>query len=267
VEYRELGKTGEKVSTIGMGTWKIGSYSTSEERTRQLGALKRGFELGVNLVDTAEMYGAGRSEELVAEAIKGIRKDILIASKVSPENLHHDEVIRACRASLHRLGTPYLDLYQIHWPNPRIPIEETMSAMGELVDAGAVRFVGVSNFSVSETEQARAALSRSDVVSNQVEYSLTNRRVERDVLPYCVRENISLIAYSPLARGNIADSIPPTILHKYKMTSAQVMLNWATRDPHVIAIPKAAKASHLEENASSVSVRFEPAEYEQIGQD
>jgi aryl-alcohol dehydrogenase-like predicted oxidoreductase len=265
VEYRQLGKTGEKVSTIGMGTWKMGSYSTSEERARQLQALKRGIELGINLIDTAEMYGAGRSEELVGEATKGIRKDVFIASKVSPGNLRHDDVIRACRGSLRRLGTSYLDLYQVHWPNPSVPISETMSAMEDLVKEGAVRFVGVSNFSVPETAEARAALSKGDIVSNQVEYSLANRYVEDDILPYCTRENITLIAYSPLARGNVAGSIPSAVLNKYSMTPAQAMLNWATRDSHVVAIPKAANVSHLEENAASVSVRFEPGEYEQIG--
>jgi aryl-alcohol dehydrogenase-like predicted oxidoreductase len=265
VEYRRLGKTGERVSTIGMGTWKMGSYSTSEERVKQLQALKRGIELGINLIDTAEMYGAGRSEELVGAATKDTRKDLFIASKVSPGNLRHDDVIRACHGSLRRLGTPYLDLYQIHWPNPDIPIGETMSAMGELVEEGAVRFVGVSNFSVSETEEARAALSRADIVSNQVEYSLADRRVERDILPYCTREKITLIAYSPLARGNIAHSIPEEVLSKYNMTPAQVMLNWVTRDTNVVAIPKAASIAHLEENAASVSLRFDPGEYEQIG--
>jgi diketogulonate reductase-like aldo/keto reductase len=265
VEYRQLGRTGEKVSTIGMGTWKMGAYSTSEERANQVNALKKGIELGINLIDTAEMYASGRSEEVVGEAIRGIRKDVFIATKVSPANLHYDNVIRSCRGSLRRLGTSYLDLYQVHWPNPSIPIDETMSAMKELIKQGAVRFVGVSNFSVPETEAARAALSNHDIVSNQVEYSLANRYVEDEILPYCVRENITLIAYSPLARGNITNSMPAAVLRRYKMTPAQAMLNWTTRDLHVIAIPKAANISHMEENAASVSIRFEAGEYEQIG--
>jgi diketogulonate reductase-like aldo/keto reductase len=265
VEYRQLGKTGERVSTIGMGTWKMGSYSTPEERVRQVNAIRKGVELGISLIDTAEMYAAGRSEEIVGEAIEDVRKDAFIASKVSPGNLRHDDVIRACRASLRRLGTSYLDLYQVHWPNPRIPIYETMSAMDELVKEGAIRYVGVSNFSVSETEEARTALKRSDIVSNQVEYSLANRGVERELLPYCVRQSITLIAYSPLARGSIARSIPDAVLHKYGMSPAQVMLNWVTRDRNVVAIPKAASIPHIEENVASVSVRFKPSEYEQIG--
>ena len=247
-----------------MGTWKIGDFRTGEERRAQVAALKKGIELGISLIDTAEMYSHGGSEEVVADAIKGIREDVLVASKVSPENLHHDDVVRACRASLQRLGTTYIDLYQVHWPNSKIPIQETMSAMEELVREGAVRFIGVSNFSVAETEEARGSLAKEEVASNQVEYSLTNRRVESEILPYCVREKMTLIAYSPLARGQIATSLPKALLQKYGMTPAQAMLNWVTRNEQVVAIPKAVNISHLEENASSVSVRFEPSEYDQI---
>jgi aryl-alcohol dehydrogenase-like predicted oxidoreductase len=264
VEYRELGRTGEKISTIGMGTWRIGSFRTSGEREGQVKALRRGVELGINLIDTAEMYSHGRSEEVVADAIKGIRKDVFIASKVSPENLHHDDVVKACRASLQRLGTSYIDLYQVHWPNPRIPIKEAMTAMEKLVRDGAIRYIGVSNFSVAETNAARAALARSEVVSNQVEYSLSNRYVEPEILPYCEKEKITLIAYSPLARGQITGSVPEGLLQKYGMTPAQAMLNWVTRNEQVVAIPKAASIPHLEENASSVSVRFTPEEYDQL---
>jgi diketogulonate reductase-like aldo/keto reductase len=249
-----------------MGTWRIGSYSSFEERTRQVSALRRGVELGINLIDTAEMYAAGRSEEVVGEAVRGIRRDVFIASKVAPGNLHYDDVIRACRGSLRRLGTSQIDLYQVHWPDPRVPIKETMSAMEKLVEEGAVRHIGVSNFSVSETEDARAALARNEIVSNQVEYSLRNRYVEPEILPYCAREKVTLIAYSPLARGKITDSIPEAVLQKYKMTPAQVMLNWVTREEQVVAIPKATNIAHLEENASSVSVRFTESEYEEIAE-
>jgi diketogulonate reductase-like aldo/keto reductase len=247
-----------------MGTWRIGSFRTGEEREGQVKVLQRGVELGINLIDTAEMYSHGRSEEVVADAIKGIRKDVFIASKVSPENLHHDDVVKACRASLQRLGTSYIDLYQVHWPNPNIPIKETMAAMEELVRDGAIRYIGISNFSVAETNAARAALTRSEVASNQVEYSLSNRYVEPEILPYCEKEKITLIAYSPLARGQISDSVPKGLLQKYDMTPAQAMLNWVTRSERVVAIPKAASLPHLEENASSVAVRFTPAEYDQL---
>ena len=264
MEYRRLGRTDARVSSIGMGTWKIGNFKTGEERQRQVEALKKGIELGITLIDTAEMYSHGKSEEVVADAVKGIREDIFIASKVSPENLHHDDVIKACRASLQRLGTSYIDLYQVHWPNSKIPIRETMSAMETLVREGAVRFIGVSNFSVAETDEARDALAKEDVVSNQAEYSLTNPHAESEILPYCVKEKMTLIAYSPLARGQIAASVPRALLQKYSITPAQAMLSWVTRNDQVVAIPKAASIPHLEENASSVSVRFTSAEYDQM---
>lgn len=264
MEYRKLGRTNEKVSTIGMGTWRIGSFRTSDEREAQVKVLRRGVELGINLIDTAEMYSHGKSEEVVADAIKGIRKDVFIASKVSPENLHHDDLVKACKASLRRLETSCIDLYQVHWPNPKIPIKETMAAMEELVRDGEVRYIGVSNFNVAETNAARAALARSEIVSNQVEYSLSNRYVEPEILPYCEKERLTLIAYSPLARGQISNSIHRELLQKLGMTPAQVMLNWVTRNEQVVAIPKAASISHLEENVSSVSTRFTAAEYDQL---
>lgn len=259
-----MGRTGEKISTIGMGTWKIGSYHSLDEKNDQINALRRGVELGMNVIDTAEIYATGRSEEIVGEAIKEIRKDVFLASKVSPGHLHHDDVIKSCLASLRRLGASCLDLYQVHWPDPGVPIKETMSAMEKLVEDGAVRYIGVSNFDVGQTEDARSALAKNDLASNQVEYSLSNRYVEPEILPYCAKNKITLIAYSPLAQGRIANSIPKNLLQKYGLTPAQVMLNWVTRRPDVVAIPKAVRASHLEENASSVSVRFTESEYDEI---
>ncbi len=261
MEYRILGRTKEKISTIGIGTWRIGSFHNAEERAGQVRALKRGIELGMNFIDTAEIYASGRSEEVVGEAVKGMHDGVFIASKVAPGHLHHDDVIRACQESLRRLGTRHIDLYQVHWPDSKVPIKETMSAMEQLVRDGSIRYIGVSNFSVKETDDARAALAKSEIVSDQVEYSLSNRSAEPEILPYCRRERLTLIAYSPLARGRIVDTIPPALLRKYNMTPAQMMLNWVTHDEQVVAIPKAADIGHLEENASSVSVRLTQAEY------
>jgi len=266
MEYRELGHTGEKVSTIGMGTWKMGVYTHPNQKAVQVYALRHGLELGMNLVDTAEMYAAGRSEEVVAEAIRGQRDKVFIASKVSPDHLHHDDVISSCHASLRRLGISHIDLYQVHWPNPSVPIRETMGAMEELVQSGKVRYIGVSNFSNEQTDEARAALSKSDVVANQIVYSLGNPSVEKTILPYCEREKLSLIAYSPLDQGSFPESrIPRALTAKYRMTPAQVVLNWVTRNERVLAIPKAADLAHLEENARSVDARMTPTEYATIG--
>ncbi len=262
MEYRQLGRTGEKVPTIGMGTWRIGVYADSKERADQVKALQRGIELGMNLIDTAEVYASGKSEEVVGEAISGERDKVFLATKVSRENLRHDSVLTACEGSLRRLKTSYIDLYQVHWPDPSIPIEETMKAMEELVEQGKVRYIGVSNFGVELTEAARNSLSKNEIASDQVEYSLLSRSVESELLPYLKREKTTLIAYSPLARGNIRTRIPKAVLDKYAMSPAQAMLNWVTRDEQVVAIPKAAKIAHLEENASSVSKRLTAQEYE-----
>ena len=265
MEYRRLGRTDERISAIGMGTWRIGSYNSQGEKAEQISAIRKGIELGISLIDTAEIYGEGMSERLVGEAVAGLRDSVFIATKVWPDHLRHDDVIAACDRSIQRLGLRHVDLYQIHWPNANVPIRETMSAMEELVRAGKVRHIGVSNFSIVQVEEARGALPKSELVSNQVEYSIANRSVEKDVLPFCKREGITLIAYSPLARGAIPESQVPSVLRqKYRMTPAQVMLNWVTRDERVVAIPKSAHVGHVEENASSVSVRFAQSEYDTI---
>ena len=264
MEYRRLGRTQEKISTIGMGTWRIGKYSTLGERESQVNAIRRGIELGINLIDTAEMYSGGKSEEVVGEAIREAREKAFVATKVSPENLRHDAVIKSCRGSLKRLNTSHIDLYQIHWPNPDVPIIETMKAMEELVRSGMVNYVGVSNFSVEQTRDAAESLSTCELASNQVEYSFANRSVEADILPYCEREKLTLIAYSPLARGRVPGTLHGEVQRRYGLTPAQVALNWVTRSPSVVAIPKAVDAHHLEENAASVTSRFSEDEYAAI---
>jgi diketogulonate reductase-like aldo/keto reductase len=264
VEYRQLGRTKEKVSVIGMGCWGLALSRDKGEWAREISSLQRGIELGMNLIDTAESYSSGRSEELVGEAVKDCRDDVFIATKVAPPHLRYDAVIRACKESIKRLGVSFIDLYQIHWPDPGVPIKETMSAMEKLVQDGLVRYVGVSNFSISETGDARDALAKNEIASNQVEYALTNRSVEADVLPYCVAEKITLMAYSPLAHGRITRSIQDDILQKYNMTPAQAMLNWVTRNEQVVAIPKAGNIKHQEENASSIAVRFSATDYEKM---
>lgn len=265
MEYRTLGKTNEKVSVVGFGTWKMAVSQAPAERAAQVASLKRGLELGMTLIDTAEMYSDGRAEELVGEAIRGNRDAAFVATKVSPGNLHRDDVLAACTRSLERLAIRQVDLYQVHWPNPRIPIKETMGAMEKLVQEGKVRYIGVSNFSPGQTREAQEALSKNELVSNQVEYSLTNRSIEPDLLPFCEREDITVIAYSPLGRGNIpVHLIPKSIMDRYKLTPAQVALNWVTFRENVVAIPKSARKEHTEENAASVSVRLSPEDYRLI---
>ncbi len=260
MSLKELGRTGVKVPAIGMGTWGIGGYSTRDTSCddEAIQALKKGIELGMYLIDTAEMYASGHTEEVVGEAIKPFaRKDVFIVSKVLPENLHYANVIKAAEASLKRLQTDYIDLYLIHFPNPEIPLKETMAAMEKLVEEKLVRFIGVSNFGVSLVEEARNYLSNNDIVANQVEYSLLERKIEKDVLPYCLKQGITLMAYTPLGMGKLArNEFLQEVGKKYNKTAAQVALNWFISKENVIAIPKAINLNHLKENAGAAGWRL-----------
>ena len=263
MEFRPLGRTGERVPVIGMGTYALGN-TTGEERREEIDALQKGIELGMKFIDTAEVYGHGKSEILVGKAIADRRDDVFLATKVAPEHFGYDDVIQSCDASLGRLGVNFVDLYQLHWPSPRIPIQQTMKAMEELVATGKTRYVGVSNFSVEQTMEAQESLPRSELVSNQVRYSLTSRSIESDVLPFCDREKLTVIAYSPLDTGSIPKTIPKDMLEKYEMTPAQLMLNWVTYPESVITIPKAGKVSHAEENARAVDIRISQRDYDAL---
>jgi diketogulonate reductase-like aldo/keto reductase len=264
MDFKPLGRSGEKISVIGMGTYAIGN-SSGEARKEELDALRKGIDLGMNLIDTAEVYGKGKSETLVGDAIRERRDEVFLATKVGPEHFRHDDVIKSCEASLQRLGVKFVDLYQLHWPNTRVPIRETMKAMEELVSMGKIRYIGVSNFSVEETMQAQESLPRSEVVSNQVRYSLTSRSIESDLLAFCEKEKVTVIAYSPLDTGNIPQSrIPKELLSKYDMTPAQIMLNWVTYKEPVVTIPKAGSIEHIEENARSIDTRLTPVDYQAL---
>jgi len=265
---KELDRTGVKVPEIAMGTWGIGGYFTKDSSRDEVAilALRKGIELGMYLIDTAEMYASGHTEEVVGEAIKPFsRKEVFIVSKVLPENLHYANVIKAAEASLKRLQTDYIDLYLIHFPNPGIPLKETMAAMEKLVEEKLVRFIGVSNFDVALVEEARNYLSNNDIVANQVEYSLLERSIEKDVLPYCTKHRITLMAYTPLGMGKLArNEFLKEVGKKYNKTAAQVALNWLISKENVIAIPKAIDLNHLKENAGAGDWRLSPRDIRRI---
>jgi diketogulonate reductase-like aldo/keto reductase len=264
MEKRELGRTREKIPVIGMGTWEIGD-AENEGRVLEIQAIRKGIELGMTLIDTAEMYGRGNAERLVGQAVKGIRDEVFIATKVSPEHFGFEDVLDACESSIRRLGVEHIDLYQLHWPSREVPIKETMKAMEELVSRGKIRYIGISNFSINQTLKAREALPRSEIVSNQVRYSLTHRSVESELLPFCEREKLTVIAYSPLDTGKLpSGKISQTVLAKYGLTPAQLMLNWVTYRDAVVAIPKAAKVEHVEKNAASVGTKISSDDYREL---
>lgn len=253
-----------------MGTWGVGGYfepSYSRDR-EEVEAMKKGIELGMTLIDTAEIYAKGHSEEIVGEAVKDFdREEIFIVTKVWYTNLRYDDVLKSAKQSLRRLKTTYIDLYLIHWPNPQIPLRETMKALEKLVSLGLVRYIGVSNFTVELVEEARSYLSKEDVVANQVKYNLLDRRIEADILPYCKRERITIMAYTPLAKGVLArDKFLESIGLKYGKTAAQTALNWLICDENVIAIPKASNLKHVEENAGAMGWRLRREDYELISE-
>jgi diketogulonate reductase-like aldo/keto reductase len=273
MQYKEIGKTHTKISAIGQGCMGIGGYISKESNNddKQIEALRLGLELGMTFIDTAEVYGNGHSEELVARAVEGIRDRVFIATKVSPENLSYDNVIRSAEGSLNRLKTDYIDLYQVHWPNPKIPISESMCAMEQLLKEGKIRYVGVSNFSLKELKEAQVALSEDEIVSIQVEYNFFDRTIENSILPYCEREGIRTIAYSPLDQGRIASGDKrikalKIIANRYNRTMAQVVLNWLISHSSVIAIPKATNPAHIKENAAATDFELLDEDFKEISE-
>jgi diketogulonate reductase-like aldo/keto reductase len=258
---------GPKISEIGMGTyydplWIATAKSVGWMRgaSSKVESLRAGLEGGINVIDTAEIYG---SEPLVARAIKGRkREDLFIATKVWSNHLRRDALVRALEKSLKRLELSYVDLYQVHFPNDKVPIGETMAAMEEMKDKGKLLFIGVSNFSLQQTKDANAALKKSQLASNQVEYSLANREIEADLLPYCQSNKISILAYYPLGHGKLtgagSGSKMEPVCKAYSKTQAQVALNWLVSGRDVFAIPRASRASHVRENLGAGDWELRP---------
>jgi len=288
MDYVSLGKGGPKVSAIGLGMWQAGGKAWGADVSDDdcVAAMHRAHELGVTLIDTAEGYGAGHSEEVVGRAVREIGRDnVFVATKVAGSHLRPEYVPRACDASLKRLGISEIDLYQIHFPDPwdQQPLKETMRALERLWIEGKVRHLGVSNFAVRDLEEARAALSRTDIVEDQVYYSLLHRTVEAELVPYCKREGIALLAWSPLDKGLLTGKFAPgrkpedevrsggksfrdgnlaeigrlvavlrAVGGKLGKTPGQVALNWLTRQPGtVVPIPGAKRPGQVEENAGA----------------
>jgi diketogulonate reductase-like aldo/keto reductase len=249
---QELGNTGVLVPEIGIGTW---NYCGGP------GPLRRGLEAGALLVDTAESYG---SESVVGAAVKGIRDRVFLATKVSPVNFRRVNLLRSLDSSLRSLGTDFIDLLQLHAPSSDIPIAETMGAMAEAVDAGKVRFVGVSNFSITQLQEAQAALGRHRIVSNQVRYNLIDRSIEGGLLQHCQLQRITVIAYSPLGRdlGRIRDCDPTGVLVEIaratKKSPAQIAINWCLSRQGVIPIPKGNSTEHILDNCGASDWRLTP---------
>jgi len=257
--YRTLGNTKAEIPAVGLGTWEVGGRDIPDKsRDREhIETISRAIELGYTHIDTAEYYGGGHTEELVGEAISIFsREELFITSKVWPSHLQRDELHEALDGTLQRLRTDYLDLYLIHWPNPDVPLEETLSAMSDEVQNGRVRFIGVSNFDTSLLKKA-VAVSREPIVNNQVLFNIDDRLAMNELLPYCQHKGITMTAYSPLRRNAVKTStekLLKDLASKYSASIQQIMLSWLLGKDGVVVIPKSSKLEHLRSNLEAASI-------------
>ncbi|MFH1387080.1 MAG: aldo/keto reductase [bacterium] len=258
---KQLDEKNIKLPAIGQG---MGEYKWDES---QINTLRAGIDLGMNLIDTAEEYDNGRSEEIVGKAIKGIRDNVIIATKYSPLHNSYDSVINAVEGSLRRLQTDRIDLYQMHWPNPSVSLDETLSAMEHLIKTGKVCYIGLGNMFLRELKEARNLVK--SISSLQIEYNLFDRTIESEIIPFCLECNIFILAYSPLDKGRIGDGLEQIrtmneIAKKHQKTPAQVALRWLIEKKTVVVIPKAKNIKHLKENAAAAAFDLEKEDIQMI---
>jgi aryl-alcohol dehydrogenase-like predicted oxidoreductase len=301
MENRQLGNSNIYITPIILGTWQTGKKMwVGIEDSESINAIRRAFDSGITTIDTAEIYGEGHSEKIVGEALKDVRDKVLYATKVFAHHLKYDDVITACHNSLTNLQTDYIDLYQIHWPSGTwnseiVPIEETMHALTDLKQQGKIRAIGVSNFS---RQQLAEALQYGEIVSIQPPYSLFWRGVEKDIQPYCLENNISILAYSSLAQGILTGKFGTNhifaegdhrknnrllqsphwqrvqtaltqlqpIAQQYNCTLAQLSISWLIRQPQTSAIVGARNATQVEANAKAMEVNLTPEDVIKISE-
>lgn len=247
---------GATVPALGLGTWKMGERKASA--VREVAALRHGIELGMTLIDTAEMYAEGGAEEIVARAIATRRDDVFVVSKVYPHHAGAKSAIAACERSLARLATDRLDLYLLHWRG-RIPLAETIEAFERLRRAGKILRWGVSNFNLDDMHELMALPDGAHCATNQVLYNLTERGIEWRLLSYCAQHGIPVMAYSPVGQGALSTHRKlATLAAPLGVTPAQLALAWSIRDPHVVSIPQSSDHSHIDDNRSAAAIRLSP---------
>jgi diketogulonate reductase-like aldo/keto reductase len=256
--------SGQPVSHLGQGAWQIGE----DRRTRadELLALQTGIDLGMVLIDTAEMYGDGRSEALVATAIAGRREQIYLVSKVLPENASRSGTVAACEQSLKRLKTDYLDMYLLHWRGS-VPLAETLEAFEALRARGSIRHYGVSNFDVDDLTEAHALSGGADIATNQVLYNLEQRGIEWSLLPWCRERGLTVMAYSPLGSNSRRLRTHPVLkamAARLGATPARLALAWVLRQPDVVVIPKASSEAHVRDNHAALSLKLTPEDLAEL---
>lgn len=226
--------------------------------------MRLGLDLGMSLIDTAEMYADGGAEELVGEAISGRRDDIFLVSKVLPQHATRSGTVTACERSLRRLKTNTLDLYLLHW-RESIPLEETLAGFQLLQESGKIRYWGVSNFDISDMQELVDLPGGAAVGTNQVLYNLTRRGIEYDLLPWCVDRNIPIMAYSPIEQGRmLSNPVLKKIASRHNATPAQVGLAWVLRQDKIIAIPRAGVADHVRQNRGALEIRLTKSDLDEL---
>ena len=245
-------RNGTRVAALGLGTWKMGEDVRT--RAQEVRALQTGIDLGATLIDTAEMYASGRSEEIVAAAIKGRRERVYLVSKVLPQNASRSGTVKACEASLKRLKTDQIDLYLLHWRGS-VPFAETMAGFDDLMQAGKIAGFGVSNLELKELQEWLSVSRADTTLVNQVMYSINQRGIDYDLLPWCLEKKIAIMAYCPLGQGIIPSKpILKRIAERHRATPAQIMLAWTLRHEHVIAIPKSSRPERVRENVAAADI-------------
>lgn len=255
----------EQVSlpAIGQGTWYMGE--DSGRRRDEVAALRAGLDLGLRLIDTAEMYADGAAEEVVGEALAGRRDSAFLVSKLYPWNAAGQKAITACEASLRRLKTDYLDLYLLHWTGD-FSFSDTVDAMETLIEQGKIRHWGVSNLDYEDMQALWQVAGGQHCATNQVLYHLASRGIEYELLPWCQQQQMPVMAYSPLAQAGrlrsdlLTNGVVNEIAHAHNASAAQILLAWVIRQPGVIAIPKAANVAHVEQNAAALDITLSASE-------
>jgi diketogulonate reductase-like aldo/keto reductase len=267
MEYRHFGNTQRKVALIGQGTWNL----EQADRKNAIAALRRGLDLGMNHIDTAEIYGSGVVETLVGEAIAGRRDEVFLVSKVAPRNAARADVIASCEASLRRLGTDWLDGYLLHWRG-KVPLAETFDAFEHLHREGKILSWGVSNFDMADLEEARALAPNGEgsLACNQVLYHLQDRAIEQRILPWCQRQGIAVVGYSPFASGSFPEPMSGTgrllqaLANQHGCSVRQVVLAFLIRRAPLFAIPKSSTPAHTEENAGAANVSLSAVDLQRL---
>jgi len=249
---------GEQVPALGQGTWLMGERA--RDRAQEAASLRAGLDLGLTLIDTAEMYGEGGAEEVVADAVQGRRDQVFIVSKVYPHNASRSGTVAACERSLKRLATDRIDLYLLHWRGS-YPLAETVEAFERLKKAGKIRHWGVSNLDAGEMTELAGVVDGTACAANQVLYHLGERGVEHDLLPQCAAKGIAVMAYSPLAQGAILrNAALKKVADRHGVTPAAIAIAWSMRLPNVISIPKTSSIERLRENTRALDVVFDASD-------